>query len=113
MTNPADVEWVADACTLPTAEQPLRVAEFDDLFAKYLRDVSRVTPTTLRLQLDRAAHATARELSARETECCSFFTFDFLATDDRNVTMEISVPAAYIGVLDALADQATAAYDGA
>ena len=26
--------WVApDACTLPTAERPLRVAEFDDLFA--------------------------------------------------------------------------------
>ncbi len=26
--------WVPDACTLPTVDQPLRVAEFDDLFAR-------------------------------------------------------------------------------
>jgi hypothetical protein len=25
-------DWAPDACTLPTAERPLRVAEFDDLF---------------------------------------------------------------------------------
>ena len=25
--------WVPEACTLPTVEQPVRVAEFDELFA--------------------------------------------------------------------------------
>jgi hypothetical protein len=30
-----------DACTLPTADQPLRVAEWDDLFATSLRAVER------------------------------------------------------------------------
>jgi hypothetical protein len=31
--------WVPDACTLPTEEVPLRVAEFDALFASTLRRV--------------------------------------------------------------------------
>ena len=37
-TGPAP--WVAvDACTLPTGEQPLRVTEFDQLFAASVRDI--------------------------------------------------------------------------
>ncbi len=33
------LEWVpVESCTLPSAEQPLRVAEFDELFAASLRD---------------------------------------------------------------------------
>jgi hypothetical protein len=28
--------WVPEACTLPTVDQPLRAAEFDDLFATAL-----------------------------------------------------------------------------
>ena len=28
------VGWVPQACTLPTVQQPLRVAEFDGLFAR-------------------------------------------------------------------------------
>jgi hypothetical protein len=47
MSNQLD--WVPAACTLPTAEQPLRVAEFDDLFATSVRAVDRVGPTVLRL----------------------------------------------------------------
>jgi hypothetical protein len=113
MTDSTGVEWVPDTCTLPTAERPLRVAEFDDLFAWALRDVTRVTPTTLHLALDRDALATARELTARESECCSFFTFGFSPADDRTITLEISVPAPYTSVLDALAEQAAAAHDGA
>jgi hypothetical protein len=30
-------DWAPDACTLPTPERPLRVAEFDDLFSHVLR----------------------------------------------------------------------------
>ena len=46
------VAWVpADACTLPTAEQPLRVAEFDGLFATALRGMERGEPGWLRLNL--------------------------------------------------------------
>ena len=30
--------WVPEACTLPTVEQPLRLAEFDSLFATGLVD---------------------------------------------------------------------------
>ncbi|MFI5877126.1 hypothetical protein ACIBAH_32705 [Streptomyces sp. NPDC051445] len=33
--------WVPQSCTLPTTEQPLRVAEFDTLFAERLADASR------------------------------------------------------------------------
>ncbi|HYJ69868.1 MAG TPA: hypothetical protein VEX15_19620 [Nocardioidaceae bacterium] len=109
MAEPTDVDWVPDACTLPTAEQPLRVAEFGELFASAVRDVRRVDPTTLHLRLDRAAHATAQELTERESDCCSFFTFDFLPADDRTVTLTVTVPTAYTAVLDAVADQAAAA----
>lgn len=31
--------WVSQACALPAREQPLRVAEFDDLFTTALRVV--------------------------------------------------------------------------
>jgi hypothetical protein len=36
---------VPDACTLPTAEQPLRLAEFDELFATAVRRVDTVSTT--------------------------------------------------------------------
>jgi predicted metalloendopeptidase len=29
--------WVPEACTLPSVEQPLRVAEFDEVFANAVR----------------------------------------------------------------------------
>ena len=45
---------VPAACTLPTAEQPLRVAEFTDLFAALLSGVERTSPTSDRA-LGRAA----------------------------------------------------------
>lgn len=47
-----DVAWVPQACTLPTAERPLRVAEFDELFASSLRGLDRWAPTGLRIDLE-------------------------------------------------------------
>jgi hypothetical protein len=64
-----DSVWVPEACTLPTVELPLRVAEFDDLFAVALRDVHRVAASRLQLTLDPAAEAAARDLVAREIRC--------------------------------------------
>ncbi len=99
-----DTAWVAvDACTLPTVQQPLRVAEFDSLFATALRGVERPTPNRLRLEIDALTEPRARELAARESECCGFFTFGFTPAGPGAVWMDISVPDARITVLDGLA----------
>lgn len=93
-------DWVPAACTLPTAERPMRVAEFDELFAQ-VRDVSRPQPTQLSLTLPSDAEETARDLSARESQCCSFFTFEF-EPEGESVVMRIGVPTENVDVLDAL-----------
>src|SRR5689334_22007573 len=66
-----------DACTLPTAERPLRMAEFDALFATSLRSVDRTDDTRARLLLAGDATLTDRtqRLADAEASCCSFFTF--------------------------------------
>ncbi|MBX6355942.1 MAG: hypothetical protein IRZ05_08815 [Micromonosporaceae bacterium] len=102
-----DEVWVSEACTLPTAERPLRLAEFDNLLATAVRSQRRLSATHLRWWLDPAAEPTARDLTGRETECCSFFTFTFARTDD-GVQLDVQVPAAHIDVLDALANRAAA-----
>jgi hypothetical protein len=104
---------VPDACMLPTLEQPLRVAEFDDLFATAVRQVESVTAAHLRLRLTGTAglQAAVRDLAARETECCSFFSFAItpIATDDGEaLTLDIEVPAQYADVLRSLAAAASA-----
>jgi hypothetical protein len=93
-------DWAPDACTLPTPERPLRVAEFDDLFSHVLR-MQRREPTRLDLAIAHEAEATARDLADRESECCSFFTFEFEPAGD-NVLMHISVPPPKVEVLDAI-----------
>lgn len=93
-----NLTWVPDACTLPTAEQPFRVAEFDQLFAEHLRSAERVDAQTLDLTLDPSAEATAADLIARESECCSFFTFTLTGA----LQLRITVPPAHTAVLDGL-----------
>ncbi|MFX0577524.1 hypothetical protein [Nocardia nepalensis] len=106
----ANLLWtVPDACTLPTEQQPLRVAEFATLFATALRKIERPAPTLLRLELDAAAEATAQHLVAREASCCAFFAFTFTPAGPRATYLNIEVPAAHIAVLDGLAAQAAAA----
>jgi hypothetical protein len=99
--------WVPQACTLPTAEQPLRLAEFDDLVTTALRGQQRPAPTRLRWELDPAAEARACDLTARETSCCSFFTFTFTPAAEV-LQLDVEVPAAHVEVLDALAARAAA-----
>lgn len=100
--------WVPEACTLPTVDQPLRVAEFDELFATALRGQERTAPTRLRWTLDRTAEDRARDLTARESRCCSFFSFRFTAAGD-TLHLDVQVSDAQVGVLDALTAQAAAA----
>jgi len=99
------------ACTLPTAAQPLRVAEFTALFATALRHQERLSATHLRLTLagDVGLVDTVRDLTARENDCCSFFDFTITPGADDVVILDIEVPAVHTGVLDGLSDLATAA----
>ncbi|MEU8607834.1 hypothetical protein AB0C29_07520, partial [Actinoplanes sp. NPDC048791] len=104
-----------EACTLPTVDQPLRLAEFDDRFATALRAQRRLSPTVLRWRLDPAAEPVARDLTARESSCCSFFTFTFATAGEGEgegepdaVNLDVKVPPAQIAVLDALAGRAVA-----
>jgi hypothetical protein len=103
---------VPDACTLPTAEQPLRLAEFDDLFATAVRRIDPVSTTHARLHLTGPAGLTdrVRDLAARETACCSFFTFTTTpqqATDGEAAVLDIEVPAAHADVLASLTQRAS------
>ncbi|MEU8614554.1 hypothetical protein AB0C29_41865 [Actinoplanes sp. NPDC048791] len=102
---------IPDACTLPTAERPLRLAEFDALFATAVRRVDRVGPTRARLRLTGPAGlgATVRDLTARETACCSFFTFTMTpepAGEGEALILDVEVPAQYADVLASLAERA-------
>lgn len=103
-------DWVPSSCSLPTAERPLRVAEFDRLFAQTLTRQERVSATALRLWLSGGGEVTSRvrDLAARETQCCSFFEFVVSASGDETV-VDVAVPAPYVDVLDALAARAGAA----
>jgi len=103
-------EWVpVEACTLPTAEQPLRVAEFDALFAVLLA-ADRRGPAWLRLRLraDAGVADSTADLTARESACCSFFAFE-IGTIGPEVLVDVRVPDSRYEVLDGVERRAQAA----
>lgn len=106
MTDRSSVElgWVPEACTLPNAEQPLRLAEFDDLFLASVRGGERVAPRHLRVTLTGGQNLAdaVRDLAERETQCCSFFIFAVDEPQSGVVQLDIEVPAGHVDVLDAL-----------
>ena len=105
--------WVPESCTLPTMEQPLRVAEFDELFVTAVRPTERVGPTCLLLHLP-AGGGTAtvvRDLVARETACCAFFTFEVRSLNEET-ELEVRVPESQAAVLEAMAQRAELARTG-
>jgi hypothetical protein len=122
--GPAPADWVpVETCTLPTAEQPLRVAEFDTLFAVSLRAVEHPAAAATRARLLLAGDADlpgrVQRLADAETACCSFFTFTLtpLAVDSSAdlsgdvdaaavVALDVEVPAARADVLAALVERA-------
>jgi hypothetical protein len=95
---------------LPNVEQPLRVAEFDAVFTSAVRDVERLEPDRLRLDLEPTARVAARvaDLAVRETGCCSFFTFALTASAGA-LHLDITVVPGHLDVLDALATRAITA----
>ncbi|MEV0453894.1 hypothetical protein [Catellatospora methionotrophica] len=103
--------WVPQACTLPTAQQPLRLAEFDAVFTCAVRTAERVGDTHLRLTMSGGPdlEARVRDLAASESECCSFFTFTTSSNAPGQVTLDIEVPPAHADVLSALAQRADTA----
>ena len=102
-------DMVPDACTLPTAERPLRTAEFEELFGALHRG-ERLSPTHLRLSVtgDDEREAAVRELTRRENECCTFFGFTVTRVAPAEIRLDVEVPAAYRDVLDALEEMAHA-----
>src|ERR1700737_1038416 len=70
--------WIPVACTLPTDQQPARLTEFDELFRDRVIEADRSEPMSLWLTRAGSDEVAARvqDLTARETQCCSFFTFE-------------------------------------
>ena len=95
-----------DACTLPTAERPLRLAELAALFAASARTVSS-DQDGVRIHLVGAPGLRARveDLAARETACCSFFSFGIEGEDD-DLVLTVAVPQERRSILDGLAARA-------
>lgn len=95
---------VSDACTLPTAAQPVRLGEIDDLLRTAVRSSERRGSTLLRLDLAPDVAATVADLLVRESACCGFFTFTLTMTSG-SLTLDVGVPPAHADVLDGLADR--------
>lgn len=102
--------WVPASCTLPSAEVPLRLAEFDQFFAASVLRWARPEPTVLELVLPQTAEAAGRDLAGRESACCSFFGFSFEQPAAERVLMRISVPVERVEILDAVEEQVRAAH---
>jgi hypothetical protein len=111
-----------EACTLPTEQQPLRVAAFDALFAEALAHATMHGPTAARLTLIGHSDLPTRvqALADQESACCSFFTFTVTRfrtapkreADDASLTgvhLDVSVPPSQVTVLAGLVDRARAA----
>ena len=102
-------EWVdLAACTLPTAERPLRLAECDELFSTSLRAIEWTGETSARLLLAGGPGLAARtqRLADAESYCCSFFTFVVTAVAPGHVVLDVQVPAGYADVLAGLIGRA-------
>ena len=98
-----ELDLVPEACTLPTADRPLRVAEFDRLFASASASVERRGPQTVRITFPPRPEiaAQAADLVVRETQCCSFFTFSLTATVGA-LHLDVTVPESQTSVLEAV-----------
>ena len=74
--SPTAEDWVPAVCTLPTVEQPLRLAEFDAFFRTAVQRRSART-TTLDLVILPESEGFARDLAERETSLLFLLRFDF------------------------------------
>ncbi|MFD0687653.1 hypothetical protein [Actinomadura fibrosa] len=88
------------ACTLPPDGMADRLAEMEALFARGLTALER-EPLQLRLTFTAAEEAGARDLFAREQECCAFLTFTYIPVDS-GVTVAVTAPPDAAPTLDGL-----------
>jgi len=72
----------------------------------HVRDRAPSWPSLGSLSWPPTLRERVRDLTARETQCCSFFTFVISGTD-QDLTLDISVPPAKQEILDALAERAS------
>ena len=115
-SGPDGLEWASvEACTLPTVDRPLRLAEFDDLFATTLQTIETSGGTHARILLggDAALAERTQRLADAESSCCSFFTFAVSTVENGHVAFDIEVPPAYADVLAGLVERADAALGAA
>lgn len=97
---------IPHSCTLPTAERPIRLREFDTLLG-LATSAEREAATHLTFYFDDVdgLEAQARDLTARESSCCSFFDFK-VAKDADQVLVGVGVPAQHSAILDSLQSRA-------
>ena len=103
---------IEDFCTLPTAAQPMRVKEFDELFRYQVGQPRRIGPHRVEFSFPSADGLSAQvsDLVARESACCSFFEFTIEAVDQDRLVLRVGVPASRVDVLQALTARAAAAF---
>ena len=94
-------DWAPDACTLPTDERPLRVAEFEELFTWVLRS-ERVHETRLDLSIPADVESAARDLARRESPNAARSSHSSSTRPVTIVVMHIGVPPSQVEVLDAI-----------
>ena len=107
---------IEDFCTLPTAAQPLRLMEFDELFRNQIMSPRRIDAHRVEFTFANAEglYAQISDLVARETACCSFFEFTLEGdaqhvADQDHLVLRVGVPASRDDVLEALTERAIAA----
>ena len=108
---------VENLCTLPTAARPLRVTEFDGLFAGQLAAPRWISQHRVEFTLAGVddLYDQVSDLVARETACCSFFDFSITRLTQETgqgpvLALRAGVPASRHDVLEALTSQAVAAW---
>jgi hypothetical protein len=107
MSETTSSVWAPQVCTLPTAQRPLRRAEFDDAFTS-ATEIERLAKGHVRFRMTGPAGLAdrIRDLAVRENDCCSFFTFTVTEQPPDLVIFDIEVPGGQVDVLDALVERA-------
>ena len=108
---PGSLAWAeVAACTLPSADRPLRVADFDALFAAHLVRAERTDLTAARLVMAGGPGVADRvqRLADAESSCCAFFDFT-VADEGDEVVLGVRVPPTYADVLAGLVARAASA----
>jgi len=96
------------ACTLPSEERPLRLAEFQSLVGDHWSRTDWLDDRTAVLWLrgGEALAVSVRDLARRESHCCSFFDFAVDGPVDGEVSLRVKVSRRHRRALRAFVDAA-------